>query len=432
MTNTPASLLIRGGHLIDPASRTNAPADLLIEKGQVRRVGRNLSIPHGIPVLEATGLIVAPGFIDAHVHLREPGFEHKETIASGTAAAAAGGICAVAAMPNTNPPPDTAQRVEEARRRALGAPVRVYPIGCITAGRQGKSLAPLAELARAGAVAFSDDGDPVEDDGLMRQALELGRQLGIPLFPHEEVKALTAGGHLHEGQVSARLGLKGMPAAGEEVLIARDIELVRQTGGPLHIAHISTAGTVELVRQAKAEGLPVTCEVLTHHFILTDEEVARQGTQAKMAPPLRSASDVQAMLRGLAEGIIDSIATDHAPHSAEEKSRPLEQAPFGIVGLETAVGLTLTYLVHTGVLDLFQAIAKWTWAPARILRLPGGHLSPGGLGDVTIIDLNKEWTVDATRFRSKSHNTPFNGCHLKGKAVATVVGGKVVYSELPG
>lgn len=425
-----SSLLIRGGRLIDPASRTDGPADLLIEQGQVRRVGPGLAAPPGARVLEAAGLVVTPGFIDAHVHLREPGFEHKETIATGAAAAAAGGICAVAAMPNTNPPPDTAQRVEEARRRAAAAPVRVYPIGCITAGRQGRSLAPLAELARAGAVAFSDDGDPVEDDELMRRALELGRQLGIPLFPHEEVKAITAGGCMHEGQVSARLGVKGMPSAGEEALIARDIELVRQTGGPLHLAHISTAGTVELVRQAKAEGLPVTCEVLTHHFILTDEEVARQGTQAKMSPPLRSRTDVQALRRGLAEGIIDTIATDHAPHSAEEKSRPLEQAPFGIVGLETAVGLTLTHLVHAGVLDLFQAIEKWTWAPARILRLPGGYLSPGGPGDVTIIDPHREWTVDATRFRSKSRNTPFHGHRLRGKALATVVGGKIVYSEL--
>lgn len=430
MPNSPANLLIRGGRLIDPASRTDAPVDLLIEEGRVHRVGRDLPLPRGVPVFEAAGLIVAPGFIDTHVHLREPGFEYKETIITGTAAAAAGGICAVATMPNTNPPPDTAQRLVEARHRATQAPVRVYPIACITAGRQGKILAPLAELARAGAVAFSDDGDPVEDDGLMREALELGRQLSIPLFPHEEVKAITAGGCMHEGQVSARLGVKGMPSAGEEALIARDIELVRQTGGPLHIAHISTAGTVELVRQAKAEGLPVTCEVLTHHFVLTDEEVARQGTQAKMSPPLRSGADVQAMLRGLAEGVIDTIATDHAPHSAEEKNRPLEQAPFGIVGLETAVGLTLTYLVHTGVLGFFQAIEKWTWAPARILRLPGGHLSPGGLGDVTIIDPNKEWTVDATRFRSKSQNTPFNGYKLKGKAVATVVGGKIVYSEL--
>ncbi len=430
MTNTDATLLIRGGRLIDPASRLDAPADLLIEKGQVRRIGTALLAPPEVPVLDATGLVVAPGFIDAHVHLREPGFEYKETIASGTAAAASGGICALAAMPNTNPPPDTGERVEEARRRASSAPVRVYQIGCITLGRQGKCLAPLEELARAGAVAFSDDGDPVEDEALMRRALELGRQLGVPLFPHEEVKGITAGGCMHEGQVSKRLGVKGMPSAGEEVLIARDIELVRQTGGPLHIAHISTAGTVELVRRAKAAGLPVTSEVLTHHFILTDEEVERQGTQAKMSPPLRSHADVEAMLRGLAEGVIDTIATDHAPHASEEKKRPLTEAPFGIVGLETAVGLTLTHLVHAGVLNLAQAVEKWTWAPARILHLPGGHLGIGAPGDVTLIDLDKVWTVDTGLFRSKSQNTPFEGWKLRGKAVATVVGGRIVYSEL--
>lgn len=428
--DTCQSLLIRGGRLIDPASHLDARADLLIERGRVRRVGEDLAPPPGVPVLDATGLVVAPGFIDAHVHLREPGFEHKETIASGTAAAAAGGICAVAAMPNTNPPPDSGPRVEAAIARAADAPVRVYQIGCITAGRQGRSLAPLEAMARAGAIAFSDDGDPVEDDGLMRRALELGRQLGIPLFPHEEVKAITAGGCMHEGEVSARLGVKGMPSAGEEELIARDLELVRQTGGPLHLAHISTAGTVELVRRAKAEGLPVTCEVLTHHFILTDEEVERQGTQAKMSPPLRRAADVRAMLQGLADGVIDTIATDHAPHTAEEKSRPLTEAPFGIVGLETAIGLTFTHLVHAGVLSLAAAIEKWTWAPARILRLPGGHLSVGGLGDVTIIDPDKAWTVDTTQFRSKSQNTPFKGAKLRGKAVATVVGGAVVHSEL--
>lgn len=428
--DTSENLLIRGGRLIDPASHLDARADLLIERGRVHRVGEDLAPPPGVPVLDATGLVVAPGFIDAHVHLREPGFEHKETIASGTAAAAAGGICAVAAMPNTNPPPDSGPRVEAAIARTANAPVRVYQIGCITAGRQGRSLAPLEAMARAGAIAFSDDGDPVEDDGLMRRALELGRQLGIPLFPHEEVKAITAGGCMHEGEVSARLGVKGMPSAGEEELIARDLELVRQTGGPLHLAHISTAGTVELVRRAKAEGLPVTCEVLTHHFVLTDEEVERQGTQAKMSPPLRRAADVRAMLQGLADGVIDTIATDHAPHTAEEKSRPLTEAPFGIVGLETALGLTFTHLVHAGVLSLAAAIEKWTWAPARILRLPGGHLSVGGLGDVTIIDPDKAWTVDTAQFRSKSQNTPFKGAELRGKAVATVVGGAVVYSEL--
>lgn len=423
-------LLIRGGRLIDPASRLDEIADLRIEGGQVRQVGRHLSAPRGCPVLEAAGLVVAPGFIDLHVHLREPGFEHKETIATGTAAAAAGGICAVAAMPNTAPPLDTAARLQDWHRRARSAAVRAYPIACISAGRAGKALAPLEELARAGAGAFSDDGDPVEDEELMRRALELARRLDRPLFPHEEVKALTAGGCMHEGAVSARLGVKGMPAAGEEQLIARDLELVRRTGGPLHLAHLSTAGAVEQVRRAKAEGLPVTCEVLPHHFLLTDKEVERQGTLAKMSPPLREAADVQAMLRGLADGTIDTIATDHAPHTEEEKRLPLDRAPFGIVGLETAIGLTLTFLVAPGVLDLGQAIEKWTWAPARILRLPGGRLQPGDPGDVTLIDLRREWTVDARQFRSKSRNTPFNGWPLKGKAVATVVGGRIVYSEM--
>ncbi len=423
-------LLIRNGRLLDPASRLDAIADLLIQGGQVRRAGRDLPLPRGCPALEADGLVVTPGFIDSHVHLREPGFEHKETIATGAAAAAAGGICAVAAMPNTDPPPDSAQRVADLYRRAQSAAVRVYPIACITAGRAGRELAPLEELAQAGAVAFSDDGDPVGDEGLMRQALELARRLGRPLFPHEEVKALTAGGCMHQGEISARLGVKGMPAAGEEQMIARDIELVRRSGGPLHIAHISTEGAIELVRLARAEGLPVTCEVLPHHFLLTDEEVEQQGTLAKMSPPLRAARDVQAALRGLADGTIDTIATDHAPHTEEEKRLPLEKAPFGIVGLETAVGLTLMHLVATGVLELSQAVEKWTWAPARILRLPGGHLCPGAPGDVTILDLEKEWVVDARQFRSKSRNTPFAGWRLRGKAVATIVGGKIVYSEM--
>ena len=291
-------------------------------------------------------------------------------------------------------------------------------------------MAPLLELARAGAVAFSDDGDPVEDPELMRQALELGRRLDRPVFPHEEVKALTAGGCMHEGEISAQLGVVGMPACGEEEMIARDIELVRQTGGPLHIAHISTAGSVELVRKAKVAGLPVTCEVLPHHFVLTDVEVARQGTAAKMSPPLRTAADVRAMLDGLVDGTIDLISTDHAPHTEAEKQFPLTEAPFGIVGLETAIGLTLTYLVEPGILDLSTAIEKWTWSPARVLRLPGGRLSPGDPGDITVIDPNLEWVVDASRFYSRSRNTPFKDYRLKGKAVATIIGGEVVYNEL--
>ncbi len=427
-----SDLLVRKGRLIDPANHLDAAMDVLIEAGKVSRVGKDLAAGRGTPVLDAGGLVLTPGFVDVHVHLREPGFEHKETIATGAMAAAAGGICAVAAMPNTLPPPDNLETLEDIQKRARTSVVRFYPIACITRGRAGRELAPLEDLARGGAVAFSDDGDPVEDPGLMRRALELARRVNRPVFPHEEVKALTAGGCMHEGEISAQLGVKGMPAAGEEEMIARDIELVRQTGGPLHIAHISTAATVELVRRAKADGLPLTCEVLPHHFILTDAEVIRQGSAAKMSPPLRGNADVQAVLQGLKDGSIDLISTDHAPHTEEEKQRPLTEAPFGIVGLETAIGLTLTYLVQPGILDLPSAIEKWTWAPARILRLPGGRLSPGDLGDITIINPAVEWSVDSSRFHSRSRNTPFNGYRLKGKAVATIVGGEVVYDEIEG
>jgi len=423
-------LLVRRGRLVDPANQIDAEMDVLIEGGNVSQVGEDLDASGNVPVLDAAGLVVTPGFIDVHVHLREPGFEHKETIASGTAAAAAGGISAVAAMPNTDPPPDRVARLEETLARIRStATVRVYPVACITRGRAGKELAPLEELARCGAVAFSDDGDPVEDAELMRQALEIARRLDRPVFPHEEVKRLTAGGCMHAGEISSRLQVEGMPAAGEEEMIARDIQLVRQTGGPLHIAHVSTGGAVDLARQAKAEGLPVTCEVLPHHFVLTDAEVAGQGAAAKMSPPLRSARDVEALRAGLEDGAIDVIASDHAPHAEAEKQLPLVQAPFGIVGLETAIGLTLTYLVEPGVLDLPAAVEKWTWAPARALRLPGGRLSPGDPGDITIIDAEKEWTVDPAAFRSKSRNTPFAGYRLKGKAVATIVGGVVVFCE---
>ena len=430
MVEHSADLLVRQGRIIDPASKTDAQGDILICRGRIAQSGPDLQAPPGTPVLEARGLVVAPGFIDVHTHLREPGFTHKETIASGTAAAAAGGICAVCAMPNTNPPPDNADHMNTALNCAKTATVRYYPIACVTVGRKGKGkLAPLEELAALGAVAFSDDGDPIEDEVLMRRALEIARDLDRPIFPHEEVKALTEGGCMHEGEISKRLGVKGMPATGEEQMIARDIELVRQTGGPLHIAHISTIGSVELVRRAKADGLPVTCEVLTHHFALADREVEIQGTAAKMSPPLRSEKDVAAMCAGLTDGTIDIISTDHAPHSAAEKALPLTEAPMGIVGLETAIGLTFSYLVETGVLTLGDAIARWTCNPARILRLPGGQIAEGQLGDLTILDVNREWIVNPATFRSKSQNTPFSGYRLKGKAVATIIGGQVVFSD---
>ena len=427
--NPRESLLIRGGRVIDPANGLDLVADVLIESGVIAAVGAGIQASPGTPVLEAAGMVVAPGFIDSHVHLREPGAEHKETIASGTAAAAAGGICAIIAMPNTDPPPDSGAHIEAFYSRCRSACVRVYTTGTVTAGRQGEELAPLEELAAAGAVAFSDDGDPVSDGELMRRALEAAATIGQPLFPHEEVKDLTSGGAMHDGEVAARLGVGGMPVAGEDDMVARDIELVRQTGGPLHLPHISTAGTVELVRRAKDEGLAVTCEVLPHHFVLTDEEVERQGTAAKMSPPLRAQRDVDAMIAGLRDGTIDTIATDHAPHSDAEKALPLDRAPFGIVGLETAIGLSITHLVQPGILSLPQLVACWTCAPARIFRLPGGHLGVGSPGDVTIIDVDTTWTVDPATFRSKSRNTPFAGSQLTGRAAATIVGGRTVYSR---
>ncbi len=430
MRGRTGSLLLSGGRVIDPANGVDRVADVLLADGLVHAVGVGLTAPVGVEAIDVAGLIVTPGFIDSHVHLREPGFEHKETIATGTAAAAAGGFTAVAAMPNTNPPPDEATHVTETVLRAeRDGLVRVYVIGCITRGRHGEQLAPLEALSEAGAIAFSDDGDPVEDEALMRDALRIASRIGRPLFPHEEFRAISAGGCMHDGDVARRLGVKGMPPAAEDDMIARDIDLVRDTGGALHIAHISTAGTVDLVRAAKADGLPVTCEVLPHHFLLTDDEVERQGSAAKMAPPLRSTTDVEAMRVGLSDGTIDTIATDHAPHTVQEKAESLADAPFGIVGLETAVGLSITTLVEGGWLDLPTLVEKWSWAPARILNLPGGRLSPGEVGDVTVLDPQRRWTVDPGDFRSMATNTPFTGFDLVGRAVATIVGGRIVYRD---
>ncbi len=418
------SLLIRGGRVIDPANDVDDLLDLLIDKGTVATLGRNLGAPAGTPVYEAAGLIVAPGFIDAHVHLREPGFEAKETIATGTAAAASGGICAVVAMPNTVPPPDCAAHLRMVTTRAAATgTVRVYPLGCITRGREGRRLAPLDKLARAGAVGFSDDGDPVTDPDLMQAALAQARTLGLPLSPHEELKPGRNAGP------EAAPAFHGASPEAEEGMIARDLELVRLTGGHLHVAHVSTAQGVALIRRAREAGLPVTCEATPHHLTLTQEALTRHGSNAKMNPPLRTSRDVEALCQGLRDGSIDVIATDHAPHTEAEKALPLDQAPCGIVGLETAVGLTLTHLVHAGALDLKTAVDRWSRQPARIFGLPGGRLNPGSPGDVTVLDLEREWTVDPERFRSKGRNTPFGGWPLRGKAVATIVGGCIVFQD---
>ncbi len=433
-------LLIRGGRVLDPANRVDGVADVLIRGGHIAAVGQGLDA-HDVPVLDARGLVVAPGFVDLHTHLREPGFEYKETIETGTRAAARGGFTTVCAMPNTEPPMDSRATVDFVRQRAGDRGlVRVLPIGCVTKGRQGKALAELAELAQAGCVAFSDDGSPVGDAALMRRALEYANGLGLPIIDHCEDPAL-AGGVMHEGWVSTRLGLKGIPSASEESAIARDIALARQTGAHVHIAHVSTAGGVELVRRAKAGGLRVTCEVTPHHLALTHEAVMSApgsitlayDTDAKMYPPLRSQADVDACVEGLRDGTIDAIATDHAPHALHEKECEFDVAAFGIVGLETAFGLTLTSLVPGRGLSLARLIEALTSGPVRALGLeravPGlGSLGAGAPGDVVLFDPEAEWTVEPADFASKGRNTPLRGMKLRGRVVTTIYGGEIVHS----
>lgn len=421
------AILIKGGRVIDPSRGFDQDVDVLISEGRVVRMGRGIAA--SAEVLDASGKVVVPGLIDIHVHLREPGQEHKETIQTGCRSAAAGGFTCVVCMPNTAPPLDRPGLLREVLDRGRRADARVYPVACITVAQKGEALADLAGLRRAGAVAFSDDGFPVGDEGLMARALEGSARLGCPIAPHEEVKALTAGGHMHEGEVARSLGIRGMPAEGEAGMVERDLRLLGRTGGRLHILHVSVARAVGLIRDAKRRGLPVTAEACPHHFVLTDEAVRAHGTLAKMSPPLRSAEDVEAVREGLRDGTLDAIATDHAPHAADEKGLPFDRAPFGIVGLETALGLTLTHLVAPGILSLSDAIARWTCAPARIMGLPGGGLRVGDVADVTVIDPDLEWTVDPAQFRSKSRNTPFAGWRLRGKAVATLLGGRVTYRE---
>jgi dihydroorotase len=426
------NLLIRNGRVIDPANAVDGVADVLILDGRVSRVGPGLAGPAGVPVptLDATGRVVVPGLIDMHVHLREPGQEYKETIATGTRAAAAGGFTAVAAMANTQPVNDTRAVTDYvlAEARAHGV-VRVYPIGAVTRGLQGKELAELGELAEAGCVAYSDDGRPVMHSGLLRRALEYAQAFGKPLISHAEDLHLAEGGVMHEGVVATDLGLAGLPAAAEEVMVARDIALAELTGTPVHIAHVSTAAAARLLRDAKARGVPVTGEVTPHHLLLTDEALRGYDANCKMAPPLRAKRDVEACREALVDGTLDAIATDHAPHALTDKEVELDQAANGVVGLETAVAVCLTHLVRERVLDLATLIARLTVGPARILDLPGGSLTPGAPGDVTVLDLEHQHTIDPTRFHSKGRNTPFGGWPCVGAPVATVVGGLVVMRD---
>ncbi len=424
------NLLVRNGHVIDPANALDAPADVLIIDGLVSRVAPGLAAPTGTATVDAGGRIVTPGFLDIHVHLREPGYEYKETVATGTRAAAAGGFTGVACMANTSPVNDTRAVTDLilARARAEGV-VRVHPIGAVTRGLKGLELAEMGELAEAGCVAYSDDGRPVMNSALLRHALEYAQAFGKPIISHAEDAHLADGGVMHEGFVSTDLGLRGIPAAAEEIMVARDVALAELTGQRVHIAHVSTAAAVRLLRDAKTRGVPVTGEVTPHHLILTEEALRGYDPNAKMAPPLRTKRDVEACREALADGTLDAIATDHAPHALADKEVELDQAANGVVGLETAVALCLTHLVRTRVIELGTLIARFTVGPARVLDLPGGSLTPGAPGDVTIVDLDWEHTIDPTRFYSKSRNTPFGGFACVGMPWMTVVGGHVVMSE---
>jgi dihydroorotase len=423
-------ILIRGGRVIDPSRGADGIADVYLEDGKVASVGRDIGSPEQALVLDAGGKIVVPGLIDLHVHLREPGNEDVETVATGAMAAAAVGFSAVCAMPNTDPVTDNQAAVGFIVSQAQRAgKARVYPIGAISLGQRGQQLAEFGELVGAGAVAVSDDGKPVVSSHLMRTALEYARTFGIPVADHCEDPTLAAGGAMHEGIVSTRLGLKGIPSAAEEIMVARDILLAEHTGGHVHLCHMSTRGSVELIRRAKEKGLRVTAEACPHHFTLTHERCEGYDTNAKMNPPLREPEDREAIRQGLRDGTIDVICTDHAPHHYDAKEREFDDAPNGIIGLETAFGLAVTELVETGLLTLCDLVNRMSTMPARIFNLPGGTLAPSAPADVVIADPKAAWMVDPATFFSKSRNTPFGGRRLTGRAEVTVVRGQVVYQR---
>ena len=425
------ALLLKGGHLVDPSQGLDAVGDLLLVDGKVKSVGGTIAGPDGAEIVDCTGQVVAPGLIDVHVHLREPGREDVETVASGAHAAAAGGFTAVCAMPNTKPVTDNQASVGFVKRQGEAAGfARVYPYGAISVGQQGESLAEFGEMVAAGAVAVSDDGKPVENSHLMRTALEYAQTFGIPVVEHCEVMALAHGGSMHEGLISARLGLKGIPDEAEEIDVIRCILLAKLTGGHIHLCHLSTKGSVDLVRWGKEQGVNVTAEVCSHHISLTHEAVEGYNTNAKMNPPLREAEDVAALTQGLKDGTIDLLVTDHAPHHYDEKEREFADAPNGIVGLETALGVNVTWLLDKGVLTLSQLVDKMSCLPAKVFHLPGGTLAKGSIADVSVFDPQKEWTVDPKRFKSKGRNTPYGGQKLHGAAFCTIVGGRIVYRSV--
>lgn len=425
------ALWIRGGRVVDPASRRDETVDVLAADGVIVEIDPRRP-PGDVEVLDASGMLVFPGFIDLHAHLREPGREYAETIASGLAAAAAGGFTAVCAMPNTDPVDDGRAVTEFVATRArLAGGTRMYPIGAITRGQRGEELAEFGEMRDAGAVAVSDDGRWLSNGSVLRRAYEHASLFGLPVVQHAEDPTLSEGAPMHEGAVSTRLGLRGQPAAAEAVAVARDVLVAELARGRLHVAHLSTARGLEIVRRAKGRGLAVTCEVTPHHLTLTDEEIARSefSTNAKMNPPLREASDVAALVQGLADGAIDAVATDHAPHHQDEKAVDFDAAPFGVVGLETAAAVVHDRLVRSGRLSILRFAEVFSTAPARIFGLPGGLLAPGAPADITIFDPSNRWTVDPTAFRSSSRNTPFAAWELTGRPAATVVAGRVVWKR---
>ncbi|MFH1383033.1 MAG: dihydroorotase [Chloroflexota bacterium] len=427
-------LLIKGGRIIDPGQGIDQTGSLLVAEGKIKWLGKGKETPpeSDCEVLPADGLVVCPGFIDLHCHLREPGFEEKETIATGSEAAARGGFTTICCMPNTNPPLDNPKAIEYVKAKATkDAIVRVLPIGCVTKGRQGKEIANLPELAAAGVIGFSDDGDPVPNVPLMRQTMEYSRDLYLPVIDHCEDKTRTKGGVVNDGEISIQLGLPGIPASAEENIVTRDLALAEMTGGWLHLAHVSTAGSVALIREAREKGVWFTAEVTPHHLTLTEEIVSAAGTNAKVNPPLRTKNDVQALVQALKDNLIDIIATDHAPHTEADKKLDMAKAPFGISGLETALG-SLLGLVHSGALPLTLIIAKLTSEPSKILGEKCGQLGTlaiGATADITIFDPEQEWVVDTSHFASKGKNTPLAGTTLKGKVIATIFGGNIAYTD---
>ena len=423
-----ARIVIKNGRVVDPANGVDAVRDVALEDGIIAEVSPEIDAT-GAEEFDATGLVVAPGFIDMHVHLREPGFEYAETIETGTRAAAAGGFTSVCPMPNTSPVNDNAtvtRYIVETAWRV--APVNVFPVGAITKGSAGEELAAIGSMKQAGIVAISDDGRPVMNARVMRRAMEFAKAFGLPVIDHCEDLNLSAGGDMHEGRESVRLGLRGIPGASEDIMVARDVLLAEITGARFHVAHISSHHAVEMVAFAKARGLPVTCEATPHHFSLADCNMQPYDSNYKMKPPLRSCGDVDAVVGGIMSGAVDAIATDHAPHAGSDKMQEFEKCPFGIIGLETALALALERLVHSQAISLLRMVELFTSGPARILKLDRGTLSPGSTADVTIFDPGREWTYDVNHSFSKSRNSPFHGRKFRGGPVATIVNGAVVWS----